>query len=79
MTYAIEIHNPAGDLLAILKDTYKATLEETVNAPKHLSFQALANDPKLSYISRENELWVRDVENDVVLAKVRLLRDDAKR
>jgi len=77
--YVIEVRNTAGELLAVLKNAYGISLEETVNAPMTLSFRSLADDAKLSNITRANEIWVRDVENNTVLAKTRLLRDDDSR
>lgn len=77
--YQIEVHDTAGNLIAILEKAYKISLEETLNVPKTLTFSNPADDTKLSYITRANEIWVRDVKNNVVLAKVRLLRSDDTR
>ncbi|MCJ7828152.1 MAG: hypothetical protein MUP81_00230 [Dehalococcoidia bacterium] len=78
-TYQIEVHDSLGNLIAILDKAYKISLEETINAPTSLTFSAPADDSKLAYITRARELWVRDVKNNVVLAKLRLLRDDDTR
>jgi hypothetical protein len=77
--YIVEVHDSAGNLLAILKDAYGISLEENINAPKVLTFLSPPTETKLSYITRANEIWVRDMENNVVLAKVRLQRRDDTR
>jgi hypothetical protein len=77
--YTIEIHDSSGNLLAVLKDTYGIVLEEQINAPIRVTFMSRADDDKLSYLTRANEIWVRDVENDTVLVKTRLQRDEDTR
>lgn len=78
--YVIEIHDPTtGALIAVLKNAYGIELVETINAPTTLSFRSPADEAKLAYVTRANEIWVRDVKNNVVLVKTKLLRDDDMR
>ena len=77
--YTIEVRDSSGQLLGVLKNAYKIELTETLNAPKQLTFFSPADESKLSSITRAAELWVRDVKNNVVLAKTRLERRDDTR
>jgi hypothetical protein len=77
--YTIEVHDSAGLLLAILKDAYKISLTETINAPKILTFFSPADEAKLSNITRAAELWVRDMRKNTIIAKTRLERRDDDR
>ena len=77
--YTIEVHDSSGNLLVILKDTYGISLEERINESPILTFLSDPSDTKLSYITRANEIWVRDVENNTVIAKTRLMRRDDDR
>ncbi|MCJ7829372.1 MAG: hypothetical protein MUP81_06500, partial [Dehalococcoidia bacterium] len=77
--YVIEIHDTSGALLAVLKNAYGISLEETVNVPKTLTFDSPADDTKLALVTRTNEIWVRDVKTNTVIMKGRLLRDDDTR
>jgi len=74
--YQIEVHDTDGSLVAVLEKSYEISLEEKANAPKVLTFTIPADESKLTYITRARELWVRDVENDVVIAKTKLLRKE---
>jgi hypothetical protein len=77
--YKVEIRDSTGNLVAILKDVYKVTLEETVNAPEVLSFWSPADDTKLVYATRLVELWVRDMKRGTIKAKAQLLiREDTR-
>ena len=70
--YIIEARDSSGNLLAVLKNAYGISLEETVNKPASLTFLSPADDDKLSFFTRANEIWVRDVENNTVLEKIRM-------
>jgi hypothetical protein len=81
--YTIEVHNTAGDLLAMLKYAYDVSYEQEVNTSHVLAFQILADDPNLAYITKANELWLRDVTSGDVVRKFKLqheidTRDGAK-
>jgi hypothetical protein len=81
--YTVEVHNTAGDLLAMLKYAYDVSYEQEVNASHVLAFQILADDPNLAYITKANELWLRDVTTGDVVRKFKLqheidTRDGAK-
>jgi len=77
--FRIEIRNPNGALLGILKDAFNITLEESINAPKILSFTIPATDFRVAYISKINEFWVRDMTADTVIAKTKLMRFEDNR
>ena len=74
--FRIEIRNPNGALLGILKDAFNITLEESINAPKILSFTIPATDFRCPYVLKANEFWVRDMTADTVIAKTKLLRQE---
>ena len=75
--YNIEIWNSAGDeLIQVLKNAHDIVLEETVNAPKILTFSLPATDRKLHYITKANEIWVRDTGDDSIVVKTKLLRQE---
>jgi len=77
--FILEIRDSSDNLLAVLKDAYNVTLEETVNAPKVLSFMIPADNTKLTNLTRANELWVRNMRTGNVISKTRLTRrDDAR-
>jgi len=77
--FVLEIRDSSDNLLAVLKDAYNVTLEETVNAPKVLSFMIPADNAKLTNLTRANELWVRNMRTNTVISKTRLTRrDDAR-
>jgi hypothetical protein len=74
--YTIEIHDLSGNLVAILEKAYKITLDETINAVPALSFSIPIGDSKASTITRGTEIWVKDVANNILVVKTRLLRRD---
>jgi hypothetical protein len=77
--YQIEVHNTDGTLVAILEKAFDISLEEKVNSPKVASFAIPSDDSKLTYVTRARELWVRDVANNTVIAKTKLLRKEDAR
>jgi len=74
--YQIEVRESDGDLVQVIKNAFGIELEEAINAPKRLTFSLPATDPKLYYITKANELWVRDVEADTIIAKTKLIRQE---
>lgn len=77
--YIIEIRDPDGDLIGILKDASDIILTEGINTPKTLTFILPANDFRTPDITRANELWIRKVDIDTIIAKFRLLRKEDRR
>lgn len=71
--YLIEVRNSAGDLVQVLKNAFDIELEESINTPIRLSFSLPATDLKLYYVTKANELWVREVDGDTILTKTKLL------
>lgn len=74
--YRIEIHEPAGDLLAILRYVKDVEYEESINAASRLVFEIPADEGKGSYIIPPHELWLRDRRTGEIRAKTRLIRKD---
>jgi len=73
MEYQIEIRNSSGDLVHILQNAHGIELIEAVNQPTQLTFSLPATDPKLHFVTKSNELWVREVDGDTILTKTKLL------
>jgi len=74
--YLIEVRESDGDLVQVLKNAFDMELEESINAPKRLTFSLPATDPKLHYITKADELWVRDIDADTIIAKTKLIRQE---
>lgn len=77
--YTIEVHETDGTLVTILEKSYEISLEEKVNSPKVVSFAIPSDESKLSYLTRAREIWVRDVSNNTVITKTKLLRKEDAR
>jgi len=73
MEYRIEIRNSDGDLIQILENAHDMELVEAINQPTQLSFSLPATDPKLHFVTKANELWVREVDGDTIPTKTKLL------
>jgi hypothetical protein len=77
--YRLEVRTPLGVLLCIIKEFHDATLEQAVNTHEILSFTVPNYEESLLYITRANEIWVRDMDTDTVIAKTRLkIREDSR-
>lgn len=74
--YVIEIRTPEGELVGVLKDASDIILTESLNAPRVLTFMLPANDLNATNITRANELWVRKIDTDTVIVKLKLLRKE---
>ena len=70
--YIVEVHETAGDLLAMLQYAFDVSYEQEVNASHVLMFTIMADDPKLAFITKANELWLRDIKNGLVVRKFKL-------
>jgi len=73
MEYRIEIRNSDDDLIQILENAHDMELVEAINQPTQLSFSLPATDPKLHFVTKANELWVREVDGDTIPTKTKLL------
>jgi len=67
--YIVELHNSAGELVAILEDAHMVSLTRTINEASILTFSIPGDDTKISGISRSHEIWIRDYETGTVLEK----------
>ncbi len=74
--YLIEVHNSAGDLVAILHNAHNIRYTEGINQAPVLNFSLPADDDKVDYIIKANEIWLRNYEEETpsVVAKFRLTR-----
>jgi len=73
MEYRIEVRNSSDELIQILENAYGMELTQAVNQPTQLTFSLPATDPKLHFVTKSNELWVREVDGDTILTKTKLL------
>jgi len=73
MEYRIEVRNSSDELVQILENAHGMELTQAVNQPTQLTFSLPATDPKLYFVTKSNELWVREVDGDTVLTKTKLL------
>ena len=76
VAYRIEIRTPAGVLMGIFKDLVAGTLEQGINVAEILSFQVPASDPRLQYVTRQHEFWVRELKSNTIIAKTRLMIEE---
>ena len=70
--YYIEIRDPDGLLLGVIRDIMGGTLEQATNVPDVLSFDIPANEIRAEYLSRKNQIWVRDAYTDTVISICRI-------
>jgi len=69
LVYIIEVHDTSGNLLAILENATKPALTEELNRPPMLDFKLPADDSKLSYVTKENQIWLKNYETGEVVHK----------
>jgi len=74
--FIIEVRDTSGNLLAILRDISEPILEQAVNTPDILSITIPTTSYGREYITRINELWVRDTILGTVISKTKLLRTE---
>ena len=70
--FYIEVRDPEGNLLGTIKDIIGGTWEQATNVPDVLSFDIPLNELRAEYITRKNELWVRDAYTDEVVSICKL-------
>ena len=70
--YYVEIRDPDDVLLGVIRDIIGGNLEQATNVPDVLSFDIPANEIRAEYLSRKNEIWVRDAYTDTVISICRI-------
>ena len=72
MKYIVELHDSAGDLVAILQNATNPSYTENINQPNELSFSIPSNDSKEASITLANEIWLRNYDTGAVVKRFRL-------
>jgi len=72
--YVIELRDSSGNLLAILENAHSITLMEELNRPPALDFKVPADESKLTDLSTDNEIWLRNYESGTLIKKFLLSR-----
>jgi hypothetical protein len=70
--YYIEVRDPDGVLLGVIRDIIDGSLEQATNAPDVLSFTIPLNELRAQYLTRKNQIWVRDSATDSVISVCRI-------
>lgn len=68
----IEVRDGAGKLIAILDQAYHVRLVQEDNAPAVLQFDIPADDSKVNNLTLANEIWLRSVRTQGIIAKFKL-------
>lgn len=72
--YVLEVRIPSGSFVAFLQNAHTITCIRRLNNPWSLSFSIPANDPKAVYITKANEIWLRDYRTTRLLRRFRVQR-----
>ena len=70
--FYIEVRDPDDVLLGVIRDIIGGSLEQATNVPDVLSFDIPANEIRAEYLSRKNQIWVRDAYTDTVISICRI-------
>jgi hypothetical protein len=79
LNYIIEIRDNSGNLLATLENARGINLVECLNRPPMLNFNLPSDDAKISYISPDNEIWLRNYETGTLIKKFLINRQSETR
>lgn len=79
MKAKVELHNSAGELVAILERAYGISLSEAINEAPILEFSVPGDETKLDGITRSHELWLRDYDTGTLVHKFLLYLKRKKR
>jgi hypothetical protein len=70
--YYIEVRDPSGVLLGVIRDLIDGSLEQITNAPDVVGLTIPLNELRASYLTRKNQVWVRDSATDTVISVCRI-------
>lgn len=78
--YVLEIHSSDLKLVAVLENAFNISYTEAINEAPTLSFNLPADDAKVAYITKANEIWLRDYDTGTIVNKFWLtLEKDMRR
>lgn len=78
--YIIELHSSDLKLIAVLENAFNISYTEAINEAPTISFNLPADDAKAAYITKANEIWLRDYDTGTIINKFGLtLEKDVRR